>query len=37
MRILLGMHIIDQMIKKLDFLFLGEKVLMEGSVYSPLN
>lgn len=29
MRILLGMHIIGQMTKKLDFLFWGRKVLMD--------
>lgn len=29
MRILLGIHIIDQMTKKLDFLFWGRKVLMD--------
>lgn len=32
MRILLGMHIIDQMIKKLDFLFQVRKV----SIYDLL-
>lgn len=37
MRILLGTHIIDQMTKKLDFLFWGQKVLMDVSVYSPRN